>query len=160
MRVDRVTVLPERVDVLITVGGAETLRTSADERVSERAMEMLPGLGRHRCDNNQRRTFADEIGDTEVPHLFEHVVLELMALAGSPRSLRGETVWDFRRDGDGVFRVSLEYDDDLVCLGAIKAAGRVVRYVLDGGKPPDIGAEREDLLALRRVPATSGEPGV
>jgi hypothetical protein len=50
-----------------------------------------------------------------------------MALAGSPRTLRGETSWDFARDGRGLFRVRLAYDDDLVALGAVKTAAEVVR---------------------------------
>ena len=43
--------------------------------------------------------------DTETPHLLEHIAEELMALSGSPRWLKGETAWDFGRDGRGVFRV-------------------------------------------------------
>ena len=91
-----------------------------------------------------------------MPHLFEHVVLELMAEAGSPRSLKGETAWDFKRDGRGVFRVSLEYDDDLVCLGAIKIADRLMRFVLEGGEAPDARAEARRLAALRDWPVGGG----
>lgn len=152
MRVNSVTVCPDRVDVVVTLDRTEAIRTSKDNGIATRALDMLPGLARHTCLNAAEQTFAEELVDTEVPHLFEHVVLELMAQAGSPRSLKGETAWDFRRDGNGVFRVSLEYDDDLVCLGAIKAAGRVLGYLLDGGDRPDIAAERDNLASLRRWP--------
>lgn len=152
MRVHSVTVCPDRVDVVIKVESDAATRTSLDTAVAGRALELLPGLARHRCFNEDGRKFADELADTEVPHLFEHVVLELMAEAGSPRSLRGETAWDFKRDGRGVFRVSLEYDDDLVCLGAIKTAGEVVGYILRGGERPDVGAHTDSLAALRGWP--------
>lgn len=156
MRVHSVSVLEDRVDVIVTLEGAEPLRTTQSGPVADRALGVLPGLARHRCENDEGRSFAEELPDTEVAHLFEHVVLELMAEAGSPRSLRGETVWDFRMNGRGVFHVSLEYDDDLVCLGAIKSAAHLMGYLLDGGDAPDIVAEVGSLAALRDWPALTG----
>jgi len=149
MRVHSVTVCDDRIDVVLEVSETEPLRTRHDDGIAHRALELMPGLGRHRCENGQGRGFADELASTELPHLFEHVVLELMASAGSPRELRGETAWDFARDGRGVFRVSVEYDDDLVGLGAVKAAGRVMSYLLAGGEPPDLEAETSRLKAVR-----------
>ncbi len=155
MRVHSITVCPDRVDVLVRVEAERMMRTSLDEAIAGRALAVLPGLADHRCFNDAGRSFAEELADTEVPHLFEHVVLELMAEAGSPRSLKGETAWDFRRDGRGVFRVSLEYDDDLVCLGAIKSAGRLIRYILEGGEQPDVRAETLRLTEIRSWPLGS-----
>ncbi|MDO8880358.1 MAG: hypothetical protein Q7W44_06120 [Coriobacteriia bacterium] len=153
MRVQSITVCPDRVDVIVMVEHARSLSTTPGDGVAERALELLPGLVSHACLNGKGRSFPEELADTEVPHLLEHVILELMACAGSPRDLRGETAWDFRRDGKGVFRVSLEYDDDLVCLGAIKAADTLVRYMLEGGDVPDVEHATERLRALRGLPA-------
>jgi len=152
MHVQSVTVCEDRVDVIVRVNDDERMRTAGDEIVVERVLELLPGLSQHACENDQGITFAEEISDTEVPHLFEHVVIELMARAGSPRELKGETRWDFRRDGHGTFRVSFEYDDDLVCLGAIKTADRLMAHVLDGETAPDVDAETARLRGLRRSP--------
>jgi len=46
----------------------------------------LPGLRRHRCDNGRHRSFFDEARDTEVAHLLEHVLIELLALDGQSRA--------------------------------------------------------------------------
>lgn len=154
MRVHSVTVCPDRVDVVVKVEGAAEMRTSLDAEIADRALAVLPGLAGHRCSTGPERTFAEELSDTEVPHLFEHVVLELMAEAGSPRDLRGETAWDFRRTGNGVFRVSVEYDDDLVCLGAIKTADRLMCYLLGEGELPDVEAATEHLASLRQYSGT------
>lgn len=154
MLIQSIAVCPDRVDVVVRMDDPREMRTSQDPAVVARAVQLLPGLGDHRCVNDLGQAFADELADTEVPHLLEHVTLELMALAGSPRSLKGETEWDFRRDGRGVFRVSLEYDDDLVCLGAIKLADEVVTYVLGGGEPPDVDAAVQSLVSLRGWPAS------
>lgn len=155
MRVHSVTVGSHRVDVVVHVDGADAMRTSFDQSVAARVFALLPGLADHRCLNDDGKPFAEEIADTEVPHLFEHVVLELMAQAGSPRSLKGETAWDFRRDGHGVFQVSIEYDDDLVCVGAVTLAARVLEHVLDGAAAPEVAIEVEALRALRGWPETA-----
>jgi len=152
LRVHSVTVCLDRVDVVVKVDDVGALKTVPSAGVAERALELLPGLASHTCSTGDARSFIEEIADTEVPHLFEHVVLELMAESGSPRDLLGETAWDFRRDGRGVFRVSLEYDDDLVCLGAVKSADRLMGYMLEGGDRPDIGAETARIAALRNIP--------
>lgn len=151
MHVHSVTVCQDRIDVVVRIDDDERMRTAGDEGAVRRALELLPGLQRHACDNAEGITFAEEIADTEVPHLFEHVVIELMARSGSPRGLKGETQWDFNRDGHGTFRVTFEYDDDLVCLGAIKTADRVMAYILDDVMPPDVEAETTRLRGLRHV---------
>lgn len=154
MKVHAVTVCPDRVDVVIGVDGEHMMRTSSTPGLTGRVLEILPTLEKHLCENPAGRSFAEELADTEIPHLFEHVVMEIMALAGSPRTLRGQTRWDFRRDGRGVFRVSVEYDDDLVCLGSIKLADQVMRHLLDGAEEPDVGSETARLRALRQRAAS------
>lgn len=154
MKVHAVTVCPDRVDVVVGVDGAQMMRTSSIPGLAERALEILPTLERHLCDNPASRPFAEEIADTEIPHLFEHVIMEIMALAGSPRTLRGQTRWDFRRDGRGVFRVSVEYDDDLVCLGSIKLANQVMQHLIGSADAPDVQSETARLRSLRQRAAS------
>jgi hypothetical protein len=73
-----------------------------------------------------------------------------MALSGSPRTLRAETAWDFAADGPGVFRVRFDYDDDLVCLGALRNGVEVVEWLLrPSSEPPDIERIVADLAAVR-----------
>lgn len=120
--------------------------------VADRATELLPRLAEHRCSTAEGRPFVDELADTEVGHLFEHVTLELMALAGSPRDLTGETSWDWRDGERGAFTVTLGFDDDLVCLGAAREALAFMRYLLRGGPPPDADAAAQRLHTLRERP--------
>ncbi|MCL2881873.1 MAG: hypothetical protein FWF45_03140 [Coriobacteriia bacterium] len=57
--------------------------------------EALPGLRRHRCDNGRHRSFFDEARHTEVAHLLEHVLIELLATSGCPRcQIQGATNLD------------------------------------------------------------------
>lgn len=130
----------------------DAMRTATAPGLAERAVGLLPGLRRHSCDNDDGLDFTRELRDTETAHLLEHVACELTALAGSPRSLRGRTSWDFARDGRGVFRVSVEYDHDLVALAALDEALGVVRWLM--GEP---GTERPDVeRAVERVAGMRG----
>jgi len=152
---EAIVVGPRAVDATVSVADAGRARTSASPGLASRALELLPGLRRHSCENGSAHGIAAELADTETPHLLEHVAFELMALAGSPRSLRGQTAWDFSADGEGVYHVRLAYDDDLVALGALKAAAGVVEWLMDtaahpsGPVRPDVDAIARDLHALR-----------
>lgn len=125
------------------------LKTSAVPGIATAAFGLLPGLASHRCDCGSAHGIEAELADTESAHLLEHVALELMALSGSPRTLGGRTAWDFAKDGPRVYRVRLEYDDDLVAAGALEAAVRVVAGLLGKAAARDIDAEVAHLVALR-----------
>jgi hypothetical protein len=149
--IERIDVSPSHVEALVRVPAEKPMRTSAAAGLAHRARAMMPGLVRHTCDNGSSHGILAELGDTETPHLLEHVAFELMALSGSPRTLRGETSWDFSADGRGVFRVQLGYDDDLVALGALREAVGVCEWLLEpgGAGQPDVGAIADRLRGLR-----------
>jgi cyanophycin synthetase len=149
--IESVDVGPERVEALVRVPEGEPMRTRLSPGLSERALALLPGLVRHTCENGSAHGIAAELADTETPHLLEHVAFELMALSGSPRTLHGETAWDFSADGRGVFRVRLDYDDDLVALGALRASVGVCEWLLKptGAEKPDVYATVARLRATR-----------
>jgi len=156
--IERVDVGPERVEALVRVPEGEPMRTLTSPGLAERALALLPGLARHTCENGSAHGIAAELADTETPHLLEHVAFELMALSGSPRTLRGETAWDFSADGRGVFRVRLGYDDDLVVLGALREAVAVCGWLLAPGsaEQPDVDAIVAGLRSLRGHDAAGG----
>lgn len=150
LRIEHIEVDPERIEALVRVVDPAWTRTSARPDLPGRALALLPGLARHTCENGSSHGYVAELADTETPHLLEHVACELMALSGSPRTLRGETAWDFSADGPGVFRVRLAYDDDFVCLGALRAGVDVVEWLLDpSARHPDVDSAVAQLLAAR-----------
>jgi len=151
LAVEAVEVDDREIRARVRITHPALMRTSATPELAERAATLLPGLARHTCDNDSNADFMRELRDTETAHLLEHVTMELAALAGSPRSLRADTSWDFAADGRGAFRLRLDYDDDLVVLGALRAAVGVVEWLLgDGTGPvPDVGAIVTSLEAKR-----------
>jgi hypothetical protein len=150
VHVARTNVAPGLVQALLVFDEGEPLRTSDVPGLVRAALEALPGLKGHRCRNDVGLGFPEELEDTELAHLVEHATLEIMALAGSPETLRGSTSWDFAADGPGVFRVAMEWDDDLVALGALSCAAALVRALARGEAPPDVVAEAVRLRGLRK----------
>jgi hypothetical protein len=150
LSIDRIEVGPDRLEALVRAK-PDRERTGQVEGVAERALELLPGLSRHTCENGTAHGIAAELADTETAHLLEHVAVECMALAGSPRTLRAETEWDFARDGVHVYRIRMAYDHDLVALGALRAGLHIVDWLMDAApSPPDV---QVIVAGLRRVRA-------
>ena len=127
LAVGDVTDLGGRVETVIHVADPDSMRTRAFPGLSDLLLTRLPGLRRHRCESGSAHGIVAELSDTELPHVVEHVALELMVLAGAPRSLRGQTTWDFRADGKGVFRVAVAYSDAETGFSDIELARRSVR---------------------------------
>jgi hypothetical protein len=140
--IERIDVGQTRIEALVRVVDPQFDRTSAVPGLAEKVLELLPGLARHTCENGTAHGILAELADTETPHLFEHIACEIMSLAGSPRTLRAETSWDFERDGRGVYRVRLGYDDDLVALASLCSALGVVDWLCG------LTAEKPDVEAL------------
>jgi hypothetical protein len=133
----------------LTFDADEPLRTSEVPGIAEAALRALPGLRGHRCDNGVGLTLPDELADTEIAHLVEHAALEMMAMAGAPATLSGETSWDFAADGRGVFRVRIAFDDERVARESLDFALALVRALARGEAAPDAEAEARRLRGQR-----------
>jgi len=155
LTIGRIDVAPGSLEALVRAEPAFAC-TSTSPGLAQRALELLPGLSRHTCENGTAHGMVAELSATETPHLLEHVAVECMALSGSPRSLRAETIWDFAADGQYVYRVRLAYDIDLVALGALREGVGIVDWLM--GLPaerPDIAAVVAGLREVRMAGASS-----
>ena len=132
LRVDRVVDRGDRLEAIVRVASPDVMRTSAFPDLARNVVAAFPGVIRHRCESDSAHGIAHELQDTEIPHLLEHVTLELMVQNGAPRTLRGHTEWDFARDGAGVFRVTIAYGDD----EAEWSDARLARSGASGRPPP------------------------
>ncbi|MDR3687375.1 MAG: hypothetical protein P4L93_10510 [Coriobacteriia bacterium] len=155
LTIGRIDVAPGALEALVRAEPAFA-RTSVSPALAQRALALLPGLARHTCENGTSHGMIAELSDTETPHLLEHVAVEIMALSGSPRSLRAETSWDFATDGPNVYRVRLAYDIDLVALGSLREGVSVVDWLMGlPAEKPDVDAIVAGLRAVRAAAAVS-----
>lgn len=149
MRALRVSSDAGRVELVLALEPGDPSRTSQAPGLAESVRRVLPGIDRHRCTSPGTGLLASEIADTEIAHLVEHVALEFAVLAGSPRTLGGNTDWDFARDGRGVFRITLETDCDALGEAAAREAVALVGRLLDGSPAGDVAAVTRSLAELR-----------
>lgn len=145
--IESVEVLADRVVALVRCDPVR-MRTRDLPGLADRALAALPGLAGHECENSGARPIGDEVADTELAHLLEHVAVELLRLGSPHRANRGETAWDFARDGRGVFRVTLRHPDDLACLAALKGAEALLAAWADGERG-DVGGAVTAVRAAR-----------
>lgn len=73
--------------------------------------EQLPQVLETVCHNELNLPFCEEVKNTELAHLFEHIVIQLLANAresmNSYKDYSGETCWNWNEDELGVFHVHL-----------------------------------------------------
>lgn len=73
--------------------------------------EFLPTIFKHKCFNYKKRSFYTEAKQTEIGHLFEHIILEyLLTLSATLKKkpvFRGKTNWDWTKKSWGSFDIYL-----------------------------------------------------
>jgi hypothetical protein len=148
MKIGDIAFDDRKMHLRIEMSEAEHCRTNEHPHLPDTLFDILPAIRNHRCDNEEALSFEAEAQDTEIPHLFEHLVIELQVqvIGGS---LSGETSWDWTRDPHGWFHVSVDYDNRELALGAVWLAMRIIRAI-DERHPDAIDMDHE-IARLRGV---------
>ena len=87
---------------------------------ADRLLAARPSLA---CLNDEDAPFAEVLARTSLPHALEHLVIDLQAAnpaCASDATFVGTTEWLSKRDG--LARVTVNFTDDLIALGALKDA--------------------------------------
>lgn len=74
--------------------------------------QSLPSIFLSTCYNDRNLPFRREVENTELGHLYEHVLLEYIALlhftnGGGGRDFIGSTSWDWRKNERGSFQIEI-----------------------------------------------------
>jgi cyanophycin synthetase len=139
----------------LSLGTLEGVTTDRIEGFERQLLELLPTLAEHGCTEGGGVGFATHLSrGTHLPHVLEHVAIELQSLAG-PEVGFGRAL----RSGDpGVWWVIVAYQEEELGLRAMREAVRLVRACL-AGEPYDIRhvvRELRDLYdEVRLGPSTS-----
>lgn len=104
----------------------------------------LPSLESHKCTRGKRGGFIERLREgTHIPHILEHIALELQSLIGHDVSF-GRVV----PSGDeGVWWLIVAYEEEEAGLRAMRDAVKIVRAGI-AGTPLDVNAMVDSLLAL------------
>jgi cyanophycin synthetase len=128
----------------LSVGALENVRSRDIPGFNERLLRCLPSLEEHPCSRGREGGFVERLREgTHLPHILEHVALELQALAGSDVSF-GRVV----ESGDpGVWWLIVAYEEEDVGLQSVRDAVRLVRACISG-EAFEVDATVSDLADL------------
>lgn len=144
-----------KVKLVVEMPDPDRCTTDCAPHVPEGLFLLFPHLSRHKCHNGNGYSFKREAMATEVPHLLEHLIIELQAQAQHHDVLKGETQWNWRVDPRGTFHVHVEFQNEQLVLAAIRLAERIVN-ALDRGDIEAIDIEHE-MFKLRQIARISSE---
>jgi cyanophycin synthetase len=125
----------------VRLGALEDVPSTQIPGFNERLVRALPTLREHPCSRGTEGGFLERLDEgTHLPHILEHVALELQTLAGSDVSF-GRVV----PSGDeGVWWLIVAYEEEDVGLQAVREAVRLVKACMTG-EEVDVEEMVEDL---------------
>lgn len=130
----------------VRLGSLESVSSADIPGFTSRLLTALPSLHEHPCSVGRPGGFVERLhAGTYVPHILEHVALELQTLAGSDVNF-GRVV----QSGDpGIWWVIVAYEEEDVGLASMREAVGIVRDCISGAAP-DAGVIVEELTRLRQ----------
>ena len=142
-----------RVHLTVQCPSWRPFRTGQSPHLPRTLLELFPDLTMDKCENDFGLSFEEECEDTEIPHLFEHLVMEMQGQALTPRrALTGVTYWDWTVDPRGCFHVEVDYENEFLALGAVRLAEKLINAI-DQRRPEtvDLESELEKLRSLAQL---------
>ena len=120
----------------VALGALEDVSSADLPGFTERLTSLLPTLHEHECTRGAPGGFVERLREgTLLPHILEHVALELQARAGTNVTF-GRVV----ASGDpGVWWVIVAYEEEEVGLRAVREAVRIIKACI-AGQDVDIDA--------------------
>lgn len=117
-----------RVTLVVEMLETDAFTTAGRPHIPRILFKLLPQMATQHCFNDDGLSFRREAQATEIPHLFEHLIIEIQnqVRRGIGVPLSGETRWNWTVDPRGLFYVTVDYDNEIVALGAIRLAENVI----------------------------------
>jgi hypothetical protein len=97
----------------------------------------LPSVLKSKCFNTQNLPFSDEVKQTEIGHLYEHILLEYLCFfriaSGAEEAMyRGNTSWNWHKEPIGTFHITISagsIDQDIFAL-ALDRTTQLVQLIM------------------------------
>jgi hypothetical protein len=140
-----------RARLVVEIPATDAYLTSEAPRLPRMLFKLFPHMATQRCYNDGGYSFRREAQATEIPHLFEHLIIEIQdqVRRGIGEPFSGETQWNWTIDPRGLFYVTVDYDNEVVALAAIRLAERIINAV-DSKDVTTIDMPRE-ITRLREI---------
>jgi len=117
-----------RATLIVEMLETEAFTTEGRPHIPRILFKLLPQMATQHCFNDDGLSFRREAQATEIPHLFEHLIIEIQnqVRRGIGIPFSGETCWNWTVDPRGLFYVTVDYDNEMVVLGAIRLAESLI----------------------------------
>lgn len=131
LTIDRLIVRSGRIECTVSLApGAPRFMTGAWAVELKRA---FPDIGKHACVNDEGTTFSAVADRTSLPHVLEHVVIDLQVHDSSAAGLEdasyvGTTEW--LDEARTKARVEVSFTDDLVALRCFRDAANFINRMV------------------------------
>lgn len=130
--IQKVTVGPTSFTATVEVVEGAPLMTSENVEATARIYWLMPSIADQVCLGDASEKFQDVMGDTELPHLMEHVTVELLARTGMAGDIScGRT----RHVSERTFEVEFVCPDDVLVASALSSAVFIVEWAFSGADP-------------------------
>ena len=131
----------------VKLGSLEQISSADIPGFYDRLIGAIPTLAEHHCTRQEAGGFLERLREgTHLPHILEHVALELQSLAGSDVSF-GRVV----PSGDpDTWWVIVAYEEEEVGLQSMRDAVKIIRACI-AEQPIDVNGIVEQLLSLHEA---------
>lgn len=128
LAIQKIVVRQDRVICDVVMGPGYQHYT--DRELLNKILPSLPSLVEHSCKNSKGTNFASVMNHTSIPHLLEHMVIDLQSQSCSDKTKTfvGTTKWTDERRGTATIEVS--FTEDLSCLRAFCDATRILNNAM------------------------------
>lgn len=99
----------------------------------------LPSIFNSRCFNEKKLPFSKEVLNTEIGHLFEHILLEYLTMLkkiydNKNISFSGTTSWNWTKDSFGIFHIKINTGrkDNKIFTQALELSLKLLNKILRG----------------------------
>lgn len=147
--ITKVEISATKLTAYIELSPEAPLFTSMDLEATTRVYNIMPGIIDHACLGDAAETFKDVMGDTELCHLLEHIVVEILAQTDRAGDISaGKTFVD--QEDDCHFTLEFECVDDVLTSAALSSGVWILNWAFahPEGASPSLSAIVSGIVAL------------
>jgi len=139
------------IKILIDIGKFHDIPTKDITGFNERLLEMFPNLRKHRCSRGYEGGFVERMDEgTYVPHVIEHLALDMQNTAGYDVSFgRARVV-----NEPSLYGIVFEYMNERCGIESVRAAAAVVKSLAE-----NLEMDADSILENLKKVAVESEPG-
>lgn len=149
LEIERIHVRKGTLDLEVRCA-IDTLHVTSEQALH--VLELLPNLAHHVCVNDAgNESFGAELEGTELPHLLEHVIIELQSRdSQNPSILTGHTSWleelaETGPQGYALMRTSVTFENDFTALAAMNEALEIINRACSFGSSGEFSGDTRSL---------------